>query len=140
LKAQSKCKPNIYNQKIKDKSKKLRSVTTKSRFGVDKSCKGYKLCGAGCGIWLVFIAFLSLGILLLTQYYGFFIAAVEGALRIKWRNWFREVIIHDKEIEKIILAKVNILIIRKGKNPVKLLFDSSLEIEQKTKVYEFLIE
>lgn len=63
----------------------------------------------------------------------------ENCLKIKWVNWFREIVVTDAEIEKIILARQNVSISRKGKRAVKLTLES-LEKDDKTKIYEFLID
>ena len=65
----------------------------------------------------------------------------DGNLKIKWRTRIREIIIQDTEIEKIILRNKKIEIHRKGKKAVILLFGEWLwKLEDKTKVYEFMIE
>lgn len=65
----------------------------------------------------------------------------DGNLKIKWRTRIRKIIIQDTEIEKIILRNNRIEIRRKGKKAVKLLFGEWLwKLEDKTKVYEFMIE
>jgi hypothetical protein len=62
-------------------------------------------------------------------------------LKIKWRTKVGEVIIKNNEIEKIILRNKKIEIQRKEKKAVVLSFGQWLwKIEDKTKVYEFLIE
>jgi hypothetical protein len=92
--------------------------------------------------WLESILFFFLGVIYFTPLSGSdvsFIESGEGNIKIRWRSWFREVMIQDTEIEKITLAKTNVLISRKGKKPVRMAIDT-LEKEQKTKVYEFMIE
>jgi hypothetical protein len=65
----------------------------------------------------------------------------DGNLKIKWRTRIRKIIIQDTEIEKIILRNKKIEIQRKGKKAVVLLFGEWLwKLEDKTKVYEFMIE
>jgi hypothetical protein len=65
----------------------------------------------------------------------------DGNLKIKWRTNIREIIIQDTEIEKIILRNKKIEIQRKGKKAVVLPFGEWLwKLEDKTKVYEFMIE
>lgn len=66
------------------------------------------------------------------------IEAGNSCLKIKWVNWFREVIVPDNEIERIILAQRFISICRTGKKPLQMLLES-LEKEEKTRIYEFLI-
>jgi hypothetical protein len=62
-------------------------------------------------------------------------------LKIKWRTRIREIIIQDTEIEKIILRNKKIEIQRKGKKAVVLPFEQwQWKLEDKTKVYEFMIE
>jgi hypothetical protein len=63
----------------------------------------------------------------------------ENCLKIKWMNWVREKVVPDNEIEKIILGRQYVSIYRKDKKPIKLILES-LEKEDKTKIYEFLIE
>ena len=65
----------------------------------------------------------------------------DGNLKIKWRTKIRKITIQDTEIEKIILRNKKIEIQRKGKKAVVLLFGEWLwKLEDKTKVYEFMIE
>jgi hypothetical protein len=65
----------------------------------------------------------------------------EGNLKIKWRTNIRKIIIQDTEIEKIILRNKKIEIQRRGKKAVVLPFGEWLwKVEDKTKVYEFMIE
>ena len=67
--------------------------------------------------------------------------AGDDNLKIKWRTKIREIIIKDNEIEKIILRNKKIEIQRKEKKAVVLLFGEWLwKLEDKTKVYEFMIE
>lgn len=66
------------------------------------------------------------------------IEAGNNCLKIRWVNWFRELVVPDTEIEKIILARHYISILRKGKKPLQMLLES-LEKEDKTRLYEFLI-
>jgi len=62
-------------------------------------------------------------------------------LKIKWRTKIGEIIIKNNEIEKIILKNKKIEIQRNEKKTVVLLFGEWLwKLEDKTKVYEFLIE
>jgi len=62
-------------------------------------------------------------------------------LKIKWRTRIRKIIIQDAEIEKIILRNKKIEIQRKGKKAVVLPFGEWLwKLEDKTKVYKFMIE
>jgi hypothetical protein len=63
----------------------------------------------------------------------------EGNLKIKWRGWIREVTIPETEIEKITLASKYVLISRKSKKALRMEINT-LKIEQRTIVYEFLIE
>jgi hypothetical protein len=65
----------------------------------------------------------------------------DGNLKIKWRTRIREIIIQDTEIEKIILRNNKIEIQRKGKKAVVLPFGQwQWKLEDKTKVYEFMIK
>ncbi|HUX94448.1 MAG TPA: hypothetical protein VMV47_01845 [Bacteroidales bacterium] len=92
--------------------------------------------------WIRTILFFLMGVYFITRVSGFNkvqIEIKEGSLKIMWINRIREVTIQETEIENIILSGKNILISRKGKKPLRLeLF--SLSIEQKTKIFEFLIE
>ncbi len=62
-------------------------------------------------------------------------------LKIKWRTKIGEIIIKNNEIEKIILRDKKIEIQRKEKKAVVLPFGEWLwKLEDKTKVYKFIIE
>jgi hypothetical protein len=63
----------------------------------------------------------------------------DGNLKIRWRTRIREIIIQDNEVEKIILRNKKIEIQRKEKKAVVLMFEP-WKLEDKTKVYEFMIE
>jgi hypothetical protein len=63
----------------------------------------------------------------------------EHGLKIRWFSWLREKSIPDTEIEKIILGRLYIRIIRKNEKPVKLILEP-LEKDVRTRVYEFFIE
>jgi hypothetical protein len=94
--------------------------------------------------WIWSIAFVLIGVIFLSPLGGNnetkFV--VDGSnLKIKWRTRIREIIIQDTEIEKIILRNRKIEIQRKGKKAVVLPFGEWLwKLEDKTKVYEFMIE
>jgi len=60
-------------------------------------------------------------------------------LNIRWFNWLKEISVPDSEIEKILLGRLYISIVRKGKKPVKLILEP-LEKADKTRAYEFMIE
>jgi hypothetical protein len=67
--------------------------------------------------------------------------ADDDNLKIKWRTKIGEIIIMNNEIEKIILTKNKIEIQRKERKAVVLPFGEWLwKLEDKTKVYEFMIE
>jgi hypothetical protein len=90
------------------------------------------------------IAYVLIGVIFLTPLVGnnetSFVAG-DGNLKIKWRTRIREIIIQDNEIEKIILRNKKIEIQRKGKKAVVLPFGEWLwKLEDKTKVFEFMIE
>jgi hypothetical protein len=90
------------------------------------------------------IAFVLMGVIFLTPLVGnnetSFVVG-EGNLKIKWRTKIREIIIQDTEIEKIILRNIKIEIQRKGKKAVVLPLGEWLwKLEDKAKVYEFMIE
>jgi hypothetical protein len=92
--------------------------------------------------WIMSIAFVILGVIFLTPLVGnnetkFM---VDGSnLRIKWLTRIGEIIINDNEIERVILRNKAIEIRRKGKKAVVLPF-VQWKLEDKTKVYEFMIE
>lgn len=93
-------------------------------------------------IWSIFAVII--GVIFFTPLMGFnetsFVVG-DGNLKIKWRTRIREIIIQDTEIEKIILRNKKIEIQRKGKKAVVLPFGQwSWKLEDKTKVYEFMIE
>jgi len=88
------------------------------------------------------IAFVLMGVIFLTPLVGNnetrFVVGDDN-LKIKWKTKIGEIIIKDNEIEKIILRNKKIEIQRKEKKVVVLLFDQ-WKLEDKTKVYEFMIE
>ena len=88
------------------------------------------------------IAFVLIGVIHLTPLVGnneTRFVVDDGNLKIKWRTKIREILIRDYEIEKIFLKNNKIEIRRKEKKAVVLVFEK-LELEDKTKVYEFMIE
>jgi hypothetical protein len=92
--------------------------------------------------WIFSVAFVLLGAIFLTPLVGnnetTFV--VDGNnLKIKWLTRIGEIIIKDNEIEKIILKSKTVEIRRKGKKAVVLPF-VQWKLEDKTKVYEFMIE
>lgn len=94
--------------------------------------------------WIRSISAVIMGVIFFTRLVGNnetnFVVG-DGNLKIKWRTRIREIIIQDTEIEKIILRNKKIEIQRKGKKAVILLFGEWLwKLEDKTKVYEFMIE
>jgi hypothetical protein len=92
--------------------------------------------------WIKSIGFVLLGVIWLTPLVGNSetkLVAGDDNLKIKWRTRIREIIIWDNEIEKILLKNNKIEIRRKEKKPVVLIFEK-LKLEDKTKVYEFMIE
>jgi hypothetical protein len=94
--------------------------------------------------WIRSISFVLIGVISFTPLVGNnetrFVVG-DGNLNIKWRTRIREIIIQDTEIEKIILRNKKIEIQRKGKKAVVLPFGEWLwKLEDKTKVYEFMIE
>jgi hypothetical protein len=94
--------------------------------------------------WIRSVAYILIGVIFFTPITGnneTRLEAAEGNLRIKWRTRIREIIIGDNEIEKIILGNKKIEIRMKQKKSVVLLFGEWLwKLEDKTKVYEFMIE
>jgi hypothetical protein len=88
------------------------------------------------------IAFVLIGVIFLTPLVGNnetrFVVGDDN-LKIKWKTKIGEIIIKDNEIEKIILRNKKIEIQRKEKKAVVLLFDQ-WKLEDKTKVYGFMIE
>jgi hypothetical protein len=92
--------------------------------------------------WIKSIGFVLLGVLWFTPLVGNSetkLVVGDGILKIKWRTKIREIIIMENEIEKILLKNNLIEIRRKEKNPVVLIFEK-FKLEDKTKVYEFMIE
>jgi hypothetical protein len=63
----------------------------------------------------------------------------EKDLKVIWRGWVRWKLIRPAEVGKIVLGRLAVLIYSKDTKPVRLDV-SSLEKEQRTKVYSFLIE
>jgi len=92
--------------------------------------------------WLRSIFFFLWGALCFTPLAGSHKSCImygDGNLKIKWIGWIREVTIPETEIEKITLASKYVLISRKSKKALRVAINT-LKIEQRTKVYEFLIE
>ena len=94
--------------------------------------------------WIRSILYVLIGVIFFTPLVGNnetrFVVG-DGNLKIKWRTRIREIIIQDTEIEKIILRNKKIEIQRKEKKAVVLPFGEWLwKLEDKTKVYEFMIE
>jgi hypothetical protein len=93
--------------------------------------------------WIANILLIVCGVFYLTPWIGgsdrSSLEASEGSLRIRWRNLRGKVVIQDNEIEKIVLDKTAILIMRKDKK-AKRLDIHEFEKDQKTKFYEFMIE
>jgi hypothetical protein len=92
--------------------------------------------------WIFSVVFVLLGSIFLTPLVGNnetkFV--VDGSnLKIKWLTRIGETIIKDNEIEKIILRSKSVEIQRKGKKAVVLPL-MQWKLEDKTKVYEFMIE
>jgi hypothetical protein len=88
----------------------------------------------------VFIVFF--GIYLLTNGFGLercWLRTGNNSLIIKWINRITPVQIHDSRIFKISLERTRVMIFRKENKPLKLDINF-LEKEQKTEVYNFLIE
>jgi hypothetical protein len=94
--------------------------------------------------WIKPISMVLLGVIFFTPLMGNnetrFVVGDDN-LKIKWRTKIGEIIIKNNEIEKIILKNKKIEIQRNEKKTVVLLFGEWLwKLEDKTKVYEFLIE
>jgi hypothetical protein len=88
----------------------------------------------------VFVVFF--GIYLLTNGFGLercWFRTGDNSLIIKWINRINPVQIHDSRIFKISLERIRVMIYRKDNKPLKLDI-AFLEKEQKTEVYNFLIE
>jgi hypothetical protein len=82
------------------------------------------------------------GIYLLTNGFGLercWFRTGDNSLIIKWINRVTPVQIHDSRIFKISLERTRVMIYRKEDKPLKLDI-SFLEKEQKTEIYNFLIE
>jgi len=67
------------------------------------------------------------------------IIAGDDFIQVRWLNWIRSVNIQDSEIEKITIAKLQIVIFRKSGKNVKLPLDF-FELDQKKEVYLWFIE
>ena len=94
--------------------------------------------------WIRSISFVLIGVIFFTPLMGNnetrFVVGDDN-LKIKWRTKIGEIIIKNNEIEKIILRNKKIEIQRKEKKAVVLPFGEWLwKLEDKTKVYEFMIE
>jgi len=94
--------------------------------------------------WIRSISMVLLGVIFITPLGGnnetrFMVD--DDNLKIRWRTKIGEIIIKNNEIEKIILKNKKIEIQRKEKKAVVLSFGEWLwKLEDKTKVYEFMIE
>jgi hypothetical protein len=94
--------------------------------------------------WIRSVVFVLIGVIHFTPLVGNnetrFVVG-DGNLKIKWRLKIGEIIVKDNEIDKIILRNKIIEIQRKGKKAVVLPFEQwKWKLEDKTKVYEFMIE
>jgi len=94
--------------------------------------------------WIRSTVFVLFGVIFFTSLVGNnetrFVVGDDN-LKIKWRTKIGEIIINDNEIEKIILINKKNEIQRKEKKSVVLPFGEWLwKLEDKTKVYEFMIE
>jgi len=94
--------------------------------------------------WIRSISFVLIGVIFFTPLMGNnetrFVVGDDN-LKIKWRTKIGEIIIKNNEIEKIILRNKKIEIQRKQKKTLVLPFGEWLwKLEDKTKVYEFMIE
>ena len=91
---------------------------------------------------VISICYVLLGMIFFTPLVGnnetSFVSS-NGSLKIKWATRIGTIIIRNDEIEKIILRNTKIEIRRKEKKPVVLIFER-FKLENKTKVYEFMIE
>ena len=88
----------------------------------------------------IFIIFL--GIYLLTNGFGLercWFRTGQNSLIVKWINRIAPVQIHDSRIFKISLERTRVMIYRKEDQPLKLDL-TFLEKEQKTEIYNFLID
>ena len=92
--------------------------------------------------WIRALMFFLIGVINFTPLGGFNKTQIEisnGFLSIIWINRFRKIVIGEKEIEKIILSSRDILIKIKERKVLKLNL-IALKIEQKIKIFEFMIE
>ncbi|MCX6335204.1 MAG: hypothetical protein NT092_13055 [Bacteroidia bacterium] len=92
--------------------------------------------------WIKSIVLVLFGVIFFTPLVGnneTKLVAGDSNLKIKWRTKIGEIIIKDNEIEKILLKNNKIEIRRKEKKAVVLLFEK-FKLEDKTKIYEFMIE
>lgn len=63
----------------------------------------------------------------------------EGFVKVKWMNWLRYRMIQDLDIEKITVARGDILIDRKNDKQIRLPVDF-FELDQKKEAYNYFIE
>ncbi len=86
--------------------------------------------------------YLSFGIFLFTPLVGSARSKVEisnGSLKIKWDGWIKTVVVQESYIERIILRKDSVRIIRKEDKPVKVLL-YFMGRDHRIRVYKFFTE
>jgi hypothetical protein len=92
--------------------------------------------------WLEAFLLILVGVVYVTRLSGSYKSCIElseGNIIILWRGWIRKVNIPEAEIDSITLASNYVLINIKGKKAKRMEIHEMAK-EQKTKVYEFLIE
>ena len=86
--------------------------------------------------------FLSFGIFFFTPLLGSSSSKVEifnGSLKIKWDGWIKTVVVHESDIERIIVRKDSVKIVRKEDKTVKILLHF-MGRDHRIKVYKFFTE
>ncbi len=88
------------------------------------------------------VFFLIFGILFFTPLVGSARSKAEiinGSLKIKWDGWFKTVVVHESDIERIIVRKDSVRIVRKEDKTVKVLLHF-MGRDRRIKVYKFFTE
>ena len=88
------------------------------------------------------VFFLCFGILFFTPLVGSARSKAEifnGSLKIKWDGWIKKVVVQESDIERIILSKDSVRIVRKEGKTVKVLLHF-MGRDHRIKVYKFFTE
>ncbi|TVR75583.1 MAG: hypothetical protein EA408_00145 [Marinilabiliales bacterium] len=86
--------------------------------------------------------FLCFGVFFFTPFMGSVSSKVEilnGSLKIKWDGWIKTVVVHESDIERIIVRKDSIKIVRREEKTVKILLHL-MGRDRRIKVYKFFTE